>query len=214
MKESATSSRKKIIDIGKDTVGEACRAEDSSESPDPLGANRILDVFCGKWTQPSGRVVIVNAPIKEESGLPGAVAVGDWRRALNIKVQCAAPLSVTILDRIPAIWMKCARRAGGLPHIAFVSEVVARTYYADGIPTSQPVLERLVGILSGKVDPRKNPDSTSQSAATTLLQREFRGKMVGNSDRSNFERLMRLGREFSEQGDYRQASNYYREALK
>ena len=38
--------------------------------------------------------------------------------------------------------------------------------------------------------------------------------MVGNSDRSNFEKLMRLGREFSEQGDYRQSSNYYREALK
>ena len=175
VKDTGATNKKKAIDIGKDTVGENCRAEESSESPDPLGANRILEVYCGKWTQSSGRLVIVNAPIREESGLSGIIAVGDWRRNLNVKVQCAAPLMVTILDKIPGMWMRCARRAGGLPHIAFVSEVVGRTYYADGIPTTQPVLERLIGILSGKVDPKKLGEATAQSAATKLLQREFRG---------------------------------------
>ena len=110
--------------------------------------------------------------------------------------------------------MKCSRKVGGLPHIAFVTEIADKTYYADGLPTSQTVLERLIGIQSGKIDPQNSAAMQGQSSATALLQRQFNGRMVGNSDRSQFEKLMKLGREASEQGDFRQATIYYRDALK
>ena len=212
--ESTGVKKKNSVALGTDSVGEACRGEDSSESPDALGANHIYNIFCGKWTQPSGRLVVVDHPISETSGLAGAIAIGDWRRNLNQKVQCNAPLNTTILEKISVAWMKCARKAGGLPHIAFVTEVAGKIYYADGLPTSQVVIERFIGIQSGKLDPKNIASMQNQSSASTLLQRQFNGKMVGNSDRSQFEKLMKLGRESSEQGDFRQSTNYFREALK
>ncbi|MDI9409291.1 MAG: CHAT domain-containing protein [Candidatus Pacebacteria bacterium] len=213
-KDTDVRTKKKSIAIGTDAVGEVCRAESSDESPDSIGADHIYDIFCGKWTQPSGRLVVIDHAITDRGGLAGAIAIGDWRRNLNLKVQCTAPLATAILDKVPVIWMKCSRRAGGLPHIAFVSEVQDKTYYADGLPTSQTVLERLIGIQSGKIDPQNSAAMQNQSSASALLQRQFSGKMVGNSDRNQFDRLMKLGREASEQGDYRQATIYYRDALK
>ena len=47
--------------------------------------------------------------------------------------------------------MQCRRRIGGWPQVALVAAVDGRLYQADGILPTLAVIERSIGVLSGRV---------------------------------------------------------------
>jgi CHAT domain-containing protein len=201
-----------VIAVGNDLAGEPCRATQSVDIVEALGAAKVLDLKCGNWTKPSGHLAEAggSATIVD---LKAIATEGAWRNDLDQKLICQPPQETKILNGVPAAWLRCARRNGGLPHVAFVTSISGKIYYIDGLPPSQPALERLAGQLAGVVQ-ADSTDATQSSSATELLKEQFNGKLVGNADRAQYDRLMQLGRGFNNEGSYAQAIVYYRDALK
>jgi CHAT domain-containing protein len=206
------TSASQAIAVGNDLAGEPCKATQSSDIINALGASKVLDLKCGNWSKPSGHLNEVPTQASAEDVKNLAVS-GAWRSDLDAKLICQPPQQTAILNGIPAQWLRCARRNGGLPHVAFVASAGGKVYFVDGLPPSQPALERLIGQLAGIVQ-ANSAESATSSSAVELLKEQFNGKLVGNADRAQYDRLMQLGRGFNNEGSYAQAITYYRDALK
>ena len=114
----------------------------------PSGVESGFNVFCGTWQQPSGRVFQGNAAASGD--LAGLARSSVWRSYLEQRVACGAPENSSIENGSSAALMRCTRRSGGWPHLAFVTAVGGHSYFVDGVPSSLPALETVVGSLSGQ----------------------------------------------------------------
>jgi CHAT domain-containing protein/tetratricopeptide (TPR) repeat protein len=208
---ASVAEAEKPISVGNNLVGEPCRATQSFDIIQALGATRVLDLKCGQWTRAGGRVSEVSKANVSIDELKALAAEGAWRADLDQRLLCGEAKQTQILTDVPVIWLACSRRNGGLPHVAFVAATSGKIYYADGLPPSQPALERLIGQLAGLV--QAGADTSAASSATELLKEQFAGKLVGNADEAQYDRLMQLGRGFNNEGNYAQAAVYYREAV-
>ena len=83
---------------------------------------------------------------------PMSVATsGPWRDTINLRFACDAPVATSILGDAQAAVLQCRRRIGGWPQVALVAAVDGRLYEADGILPTLAVIERSIGVLSGRV---------------------------------------------------------------
>ena len=192
--------------------------QSANDNPARIEVTRLFDLRCGSWTRPSGRLAIIEAkPGSPTKSLQELVTNSLWSNDLESRAKCNAPVTTQILGQINALWLKCSRVAGGLPYIALLSVVNNKTYLAEGLPTAQTVLEKLIGLQAGTLkaeDINKADTNNAKSSAAQLLARQFGNKLVGNADRSQYDRLMQLGRSFNDEGYSQQAAVYFRDALK
>ena len=190
---------------GKNQVGEPCRYRPSPDSG-VGGATASVDVFCGTWQQPSGRVIESQGA---SGGLTTAATSGTWRGTIDQRLSCGAPSNTTSVNGAPAVILQCNRKSGGWPHVAMVAELSGKTFYMDGVPSALPALEAAMAGLTGI----KAAESGEKSTAAELISSTVSNKSFGAGDLESYYRLKRLGDEANDAGDYASAEQGYRAAL-
>lgn len=188
--------------LGNNATGEACSQQQTGDG--------AADLYCGTWTQPSARVH--SAGPADASALNGLATTSAWRRRLENRYTCGAPSSTTILGGQPALLLKCTQRLGGWPHLAMVASVDGKGWYADGVLPALPVMERSIGVLSGRV--RAEVASQSQtSAVDSQLARRLAAAAVSSGDIGAYEQLIKEAARANQAENFAGAEDAYRAAL-
>ncbi len=189
--------------LGQDASGEACNQF-------PGDRPGSAEVICGTWQQPAA--LVHSGPQAGADGLMALATAGAWRQALDERFVCQAPAATTILGDQPALLMQCKRRIGGWPQVAMVASVDGRTWLANGILPTLPVMERSIGVLSGRVAPTAAP-SLPASAADALLANRLAARAFGAGDVGHFEELMVLGTRANLAENFATSEQAFRAAL-
>ncbi|HLB98193.1 MAG TPA: CHAT domain-containing tetratricopeptide repeat protein, partial [Acetobacteraceae bacterium] len=174
----------------------------------PSEVANAIDVYCGTWQSPAARVRFQPAT----AGTPQALATGGaWRETLDLRYACAPPVGSSILDGAPAEILQCTRRIGGWPQVAVVATVGDRVYLADGILPVLPVMERAIGVMSGRA--AAGTTTLPPSAVDALLAGPLAARAFSASDVGDYERLMALGARANLAESFATAETAYRAAL-
>jgi CHAT domain-containing protein len=189
------------IGLGRDAAGEAC-----TQQAEANGAA----IFCGTWQQPSGHASRAGAAPPDD--LLRIATAGPWRSGLDTRFVCADPVPSTLLGGSPSLILSCTRRVGGWPQVALVASVDGQTYVADGILPSLPVLERSIGILSGKVSAEAAP-ALAPGRADALIASRLAAQSFGANDIGQYQALMDAGARANLAQSYVAAEQAYRAAL-
>jgi CHAT domain-containing protein len=204
---TAGANTAQSIPVGQNTVGEACQFQSGTADERGLAGAATLDVRCGNWVQPSGRVY----QLKNSGGDPAKLAAaGPWRDYLDERMSCEAPTATRILDGIPAIVMQCAQRQGGWPHIAFAALVDGTLFEVDGVPSAEPALEATVASLTNRAVPT---GGGQQSSLRQALSARLSSQPFGSGDLDRYFGLVRLGDEQNAVDNFVAAENAFRDAL-
>lgn len=190
------------LDLGKNAAGEKCTQQQSG----PASA----DVYCGAFTQPSARVR--SAGPANGGSLTALATTSAWRKGIEDRYACGAPSPTTILGGQPAVVMNCTQRLGGWPHLAMVAAVDGKGWYADGVLPALPVMERAIGVLSGRV----RAEVASQSAASvsdTQLANRLAAAAFSSGDVGAYENLIKEAARFNQAENFAGAETTYRAAL-
>ncbi len=186
--------------LGRNGSGEAC-----TQQVQAGGAA----IFCGTWDQPSGHVARENPSAGTD--LRQVATSSRWRNALDNRFSCGAPVPTTILGNAPALLLSCTRKVGGWPQTALVSDVGGQIYVADGILPAVPVLERSIGVLSGRVSaeaaPALAPGQADALAASRLAAQAFSAGDIGQ-----YQQLMGAGSRANLSESFVAAERAYRAA--
>ncbi len=189
--------------VGNNAVGEACLAQPAANPSIDLPLARAEDIFCGGWTQPAARVLLV----RSAPDLDILATASAWRSQLDQRYSCSSPEVVAMPGGQSGRVLACQRRVGtGARHLALLVRTADGTLLADGLPASLPVIERLA---AGQVAGTNVARSAALQAAATRLG----GERGGAADEARFDRLMQLGRELNQVEDFAGAEDAYRQAL-
>ena len=189
------------VGLGQNAAGEACTQQ-------RRGGGDAVDIFCGTWTQPSGsiqRAMGAEAPADLATS-------GSWRNGLDTRYVCAPPSSTTILGGVPALALQCTRKVGGWPQVALVASVDGKAYLADGILPALPVLERGIGVMSGRVSAQAAP-ALPRSQADALFAGRLAAQSFGAGDVGQYDALMLAGTRANLAEDFVRAEEAYRAAV-
>jgi CHAT domain-containing protein len=190
------------VSLGVNASGETCNQL-------PSGTPDTVDVFCGSWQEPAARV--------SRDGTGGSTTLmnvatsGTWRAGLELRYTCNAPVATSVLGGEPAVVLQCTRRIGGWPQVALAAAVGGRIYLADGILPALPVIERSIGILSGRTS--ATAAKLPPSAADALLAVQLAAHAFSAGDVDQYERLMALGARSNLAENFAAAEAAYRGAL-
>lgn len=194
---------------GNNAVGLGVNASGESCNQLPSGAPDTVDVFCGSWQEPAARVSRDGAG--DSTTLMGVAASGPWRAGLELRFTCNAPVTTSVLGGEPAVVLQCTRRIGGWPQVALAADVGGRVYLADGILPALPVIERSIGVLSGRTS--ATAAKLPPSAADALLAVQLAAHAFSAGDVDQYERLMALGARSNLSENFAAAEVAYRAAL-
>jgi CHAT domain-containing protein len=175
----AGAGQQKALALGEDASGETCQQQ--------AAASGGAYVYCGAWSQPSGRVRSSGAGGPNE--IMGLATAGTWRTGLDQRFNCAAPTSTSILGNNPAALLQCTQRVGGWAHVALVASVDGKVWYADGVLPALPVMERSIGVLSGRI----KAESAAQAeggAADRLAAERLAARAFSSGDYGEYESLI------------------------
>ena len=197
---AASSGR--ATSLGTDAGGDACNLL-------PSGSANSADIYCGTWQLPAAHVRVAGSG--DPASLHALATTGPWREALDLRYACNAPVPTTILGSEPALVMQCTRRVGGWPQIALAAAIGGKAYLADGILPTLPVMERAIGVQSGRVT--ANVASLQRSAMDALLARQLAAHAFSASDVGGYEKLMALGARNNLAENFAAAETAYRAAL-
>jgi CHAT domain-containing protein len=189
--------------LGKNAAGEACSLQNR-------GGGAGGDIFCGTFTQPSAR--ILRQGPGDGASLTKLATESAWRSTLDTRYACAAPAPTTILGNAPALVMQCTRKVGGWPQVAMVASVDGTDYAADGILPAQPVIDRGIGVLSGRVSPEAAA-ALPRSEADALFAARLAAQAFSAGDIGQFDQLMIAGTHANLAEDFVRAEQAYRAAL-
>jgi CHAT domain-containing protein len=189
------------LSVGTNTAGESCALQRSGAT---------ADVYCGSWDQPSAHVQIGGPATPGD--LQALASTSAWRAALEGNYACNAPSPTTILDGVPAEALACTQRFGGWPHVALVSVIGGRAYYADGVLPALPPMQRALGVMSGKV-PASSAGQASVAASDQILAQRLAAQAFSSGDIGQYEALIALGSKANQAEDFPAAVIAYRAAL-
>ena len=195
---AASGSR---VGLGQNAANEAC-------SHQTLGTGAAI--FCGTWQQPSGRVTR-GGPAGVDA-LMGLATDGPWRSTLDSRFDCGAPRSTTIGGGAPAVVMSCTRRVGGWPQVAMVALAGGTAWFADGILPALPVLDRSIGVLSGRISADAAP-AAPPGQADTLFAARLATQSFSAGDVGQYEQLMVAGTRANLAESYVAAEQAFRAAM-
>jgi CHAT domain-containing protein len=186
-----------VVPLGIDAAGKTCEQQ--------AQPNGDAFIFCGEWSQPSGHVV--HGPAGPLNVLATA---SPWRTGIDHRFDCADPRPATVLGDIQAVVLDCRRKIGGWPQVGLIAIIGDKAYFADGLRPELPVIERSIGILSGKL--------TAQAAVTMagspgLAAERLAAQSFSSNDVGQYEALMRAGAAANLAQNYGAAEKAYRAAL-
>jgi hypothetical protein len=205
---SQTAAAVAVVAAGEDEVGEPCHFQSSLAGNFGTGARRTVDLYCGYWGQPSGRIFDLGDAAGVQ--LNNLAMSGPWRAYLDQRFACGAPTATRILDGAPAILLQCTRRTGGWPHLAMTTAVGGRVFAADAFGSALPALEVTLGALGGR------PVATGAappSEAARLIARGSARRRFGSGDLQRFYDLTAAGDADNTIDDPAAAEQAFREAL-
>ena len=185
------------VKLGTNAVGEAC-------TQNARAGEGTAVIYCGAWEQPSARIVSSDAPGGDS--LAALASGSSWRLGLDRRVMCGTPEPASVLGS-QALLLRCTRRAGGWPHVALVTEAGGRAWYADGVASALPAMERGIGVLSGRLS-AETAAQTSVSAG--LAAQRLASEAASSGDLSQYERLMTAANYANLAGNYAGAESAYR----
>ena len=191
----------KVISVGKNAAGEACTEQ---------AAGNGADIYCGTWSQPSARVR--PGPATTPAALAALATSGTWRVGLNALYSCGPPNTTAILGNQQVALLQCTQLVGGWPHVAMVADVGGRAWYADGVLPALPVIERTIGVLSGRVSPQA-ASAVAQSAADAMLANRLAAQAFSSGDVGHYDELMHLGTRANLSENFAAAETAFRAAL-
>src|SRR5271166_2219115 len=169
--------------LGRNASGESCMQQ-------PLANGTTVDIFCGKWLQPSGTVTKLGPGGPDM--LPALATAGKWRTSLDQRVACEPPQAGTILGGQPAEILACKRKVGGWPLVAMVASVDGTLYSADGILPAAAVLQRAIAVMSGRATP-ESAASLPRSGTDALLASRMAAQAFSAGDIGQYDELMAAG---------------------
>ena len=184
------------LGLGRDTAGESCTENGRA-------------IFCGTFRSPSGEVA--DAGPAGPANLASIATDSAWRSTLDGRFNCAAPVATTILGGAPALEMSCTRRIGGWPQVALVAAIDGHAYTADGILPAEPVLERAIGVRSGRVAPQAAP-ALPPGEAEGLIAARLAAQPFSAGDVGRYQDLMLAGLRANLDESYVPAEQAYRAA--
>jgi CHAT domain-containing protein len=188
--------------LGKNASGETCNQL-------PGDTRDSVAVFCGTWRQPAAHV---RADGTSADTTPMSIATsGSWRETIDLRFACDTPVATSILGGEPAVMLQCRRRIGGWPQVALVVAVSGRLYQADGIPQTLPMMERSIGVLSGRVS--ATTVALPPSDADNLLAQQLAAHAFSAGDVGEYQRLMGLGARANLAENFATAETAYRASL-
>ncbi|HTW68874.1 MAG TPA: CHAT domain-containing tetratricopeptide repeat protein [Acetobacteraceae bacterium] len=191
------------IALGKDASGDACHQL-------PGDAPGAADIFCGTWQEPAA--MVRRGPPGGADALTGLATTSAWRQGLDRYFICAAPTTSQTFGHQSTVLMQCTRRIGGWPQVAIVASVDGGTWMADGILPTLPVIERSIGVLSGRISASAT-EALPPSAADALLARTLAARAFSANDASQFDTLMTLGLKNNLAENFAASEQAYRAAL-
>ncbi len=185
------------ISLGANTVGEACTEQAGNGGYE-------TDILCGSWDQPAARVV-AGGPASS-ADLSALVTTSSWRAGLDRAVSCpGAPTSTEVLGQ-PAMLLSCTRRIGGWPHVALATVIGGRVYYADGVSSSLPVMERAIGVQSGVL---QGEAASQHQISPALAAQRLAASALSASDLGRAETSLDTAASANRAGDYAEAETAY-----
>lgn len=187
------------VNLGTNASGEQCTQL-------PSGGDQGADVYCGAWQEPAARIRSANS-----APLMNLATSGPWRNAIDTRFTCEPPQATSILGGSAAVVMQCRRRIGGWPQVAMVADVNGHTYLADGILPAIPIMERSIGILSGRIS--APTAALPPSAADTLLAGQLAAHAFSANDVGEYQRLMAVGTRANLAENFATAETAYRAAF-
>jgi CHAT domain-containing protein len=197
----APSAGTEGVSLGANASGESCN-QLPGETSDSVA------VFCGTWQQPAATIRSDGA---SGAATPMSVATsGAWRDTIDLRFTCDAPVATSILGDSQAALLQCRRRIGGWPQVAMVASVGGRLYEADGILPTVAVIERSIGVLSGRISAATV--ALPPSAADTLLASQLAARAFSAGDVGQYQRLMALGARANLAENFAAAETAYRAA--
>jgi CHAT domain-containing protein len=186
--------------IGLTTAGEACTEQ-------PAGAGQ-LSIFCGTWVEPSAE--LRRGTAIAPGGLQAFATSSPWRAGLDQRFQCGPPTATSILGGSPAVVLQCVRRAGGWPQAVLAADLGGVVYYGDGIMPALPVMERGLGVLSGRLQPGAPAPG---SAIDSLLASRLAAQAFRSGDIGQYDDLMNAGTVANLAENFPSAEQAFRAAL-
>ena len=196
--ESQTGSAAAVVvKLGNDAAGEACTQDAGA------GASSA-SVYCGTWQQPSAHILA--ADNAGSASLAQLATNSAWRLSIDQRMTCATPEALTVLGGEGEV-LDCKQLPGGWPQLALVVSSGGRVWYADGVASSLPVMERGIGVLSGQI-------SADAAAATQtdvgLEAQRLAAASFSSNDMGQYQLLARAANTANLAGDYAQAELAYR----
>ncbi len=132
-----------LVDLGASTTGSPC-----SMRARGLGG----EIYCSTRSErTSARLRAADA--KTAGDLGTLVTSSTWRTELDKRLTCAAPQATTILGDVPAQVLNCGNRIYPVQMVAMVASANGTVWYADGLDTSRPAIEKAIGIMLGRAAP-------------------------------------------------------------
>ena len=189
------------VGLGTNAAGEPCTQQVQSGE---------ADLFCGTWEQPSGHVA--RGGPGDANSLAQAATASPWRNSIDNRFNCADPTPSNILGDVPALLMSCTRKVGGWPQEALVAAVGGQLYMADGILPTLPVLERSIGVLSGRITAQAAP-ALAPGRADALLASRLAAQSFGAGDVGQYQALMQAGTRANLAESFIASERAYRAAL-
>jgi len=193
---------------GENLLGEPCRVASASTGTEIPEIEGVFKLFCGRWEEPSARIVRSNSVAPVDQLATG----GIWRRSLNTHAVCKEPTPAVVLGDVPAFSLDCTMRRGGWPYQALVTRLGEDTYLSEMIPAASPVVERTVGVVSGRRVSAEETDG-ELSAEIAGLEARVDAKLYSAGDISAYRDLLRLAQYYNYNGLYSEAEKRYRQAL-
>ena len=190
------------IALGKNATGEDCTQQSLGEG---------VDVYCGTWLQPSARVR--RPPPGSPATAQEMTTNGPWRAGLDQRYNCQPATPTSVLGSEPALLLHCTRRVGGWAHLALVATVGGRVWLADGVQPALPVIERAIGVLSGRLPATAAATEALGGAAQRLLAERAAARAFSSGDVGEYDRLVRVADDSNRIEDFSGAEKNLRAAL-
>jgi CHAT domain-containing protein len=184
--------------LGANAVGESCTQSSGA------GAGEA-DILCGTWDQPAAHVLAGEAA--SPASLPTLISTSPWRTGLDRRLDCSGAASSTEILGQPALLLHCTRRIGGWPQMAIATVIDGRAYYADGVAPALPVMERSIGVMSGRL---QGQAVMAHQISPGLAAQRLAASAFSASDVGQYETWMKTAASANRAGDYAEAEAAYR----
>jgi len=172
--------------VGRNSVGDPCFQH-------RVGTDGGVDIYCGAWGQPAGRV----RPATDSAPL-GQQASGFAASLAPRITDCGAPQPLTFPGADQAVRMNCAR--GRWSHAVLVASAAGKVYLADGMEAVMPAMQRSIGVLAGRVQPLPAQEAERRNAGR-------------RPDANDFQGLMLAGMAANREGFSEEAADHFRAAV-